>query len=197
MLPFNLEVIKRINMQKLLSYFIALFVLFFACTQSPPVEKQSDISTLTTNATTIKKEEIPTPTPIPPPSVPPGAFDKVKQAPAKDLVYPKEFKNMGIKMYSGAKMENNVVIDNNAGKFGRQTRMTCAANFEEVYDFYTNSLPKNGWEKNAKMDKSHQDEDVKYFSTNYMKDNYTLMVAITEMGAGSNVVSVSQVLKGN
>ncbi len=178
-------------MQKLFTYFIALFVLFFACTQAP--EKNDTNATANQNNTS---EGI-APTKITPvnPSKLPNNYNHVDQASQNDLTYPKEFSNMGIPQFKGAKMDNNVPIKNDVGKYARRIKMTCSGSFDEVKTFYKSQLEKNGWEQNNKMNRTGEDEDVQYFVTNFTKDNYTQMFTIIDMGA--NGVSILQILKEN
>lgn len=183
-------------MQKLILYFIALFVLFFACKQAN--SEQAATSNNPTNTSTVTKtsEKAPVPTPIPPPQTPTKApFKQVEQAPAKDLVYPKEFISFGIPQFSGATMENNTKLDNDVGKYGRRIKMNSKASFDEVMDFYAKELVQNGWVKNAKMDRLKEDEGIKFYTTNYEKDEHTLMIAITRLTP--NNISILNLLKEN
>jgi len=189
-------------MQKLLFYFIALFVLFFACSQNETTSKDKTNNQTTSitspNQRTKPADNVPVPTPIPPPQNPENDKNKgkpVPQAPKKDLKYPKEYTRLGISKFNGAEIKNNLLLDNDQGKFGRRIKMNCSAPYDEVMTFYKTSLLKNGWVKNDAMDKSHQDADVTFFATNYTKDEYTLMVSFTKLG--SNLTSVSQILKEN
>lgn len=182
-------------MQKLLFYFMALFVLFFACTQEQAAtDAQKGQIASTKNAS--DKEEIPVATPIPPPQVPANPNLKaVPQAPQEDLVYPKDYVELGVLQFKGAKMDNNLKLDNSQGKYGRRIKMTSNASYDEVFDFYKKSLEKNGWTQNEKMNKTMQDEDIKFFSTNYVKENHTLMLSLTALG--QEKVSIMQILKEN
>ncbi|MFT5168120.1 MAG: hypothetical protein ACI8P3_003359 [Saprospiraceae bacterium] len=183
-------------MQKLFLYFIALFVLFFACTPDQP-ESDTENTTLSVSANTPVAEDLPVATPIPPPDVPVQNIKAVEQAPKKDLVYPKQFLKFKIPKFTNSKVENNTMVDNSQGKYGQRVKLDCSASFEKVNDFYAKELVKNGWVKNDAMDKSFQEEDIRHFSTNYMRDEekYTLMLAITK--GGVNNVSTVLLLKEN
>ena len=191
-------------MQKLLFYFIALFVLFFACSQNETTTKDKTdnqaLSITSPDKKTKPADNIPVPTPIPPPLSPEDkkASDKpfakpVPQAPKGDLKYPKKYTELGISKFNRAEIKNNLLLDNDQGKYGQRIKMNCPASFDEVMTFYKTSLLRNGWIRNEAMDKSHQDEDVTFFATNYIKDGYTLMVSFT--GISSDLTAVSQILK--
>jgi len=184
-------------MYKLSICFLCISVLFFACTQESSTDSDGkkgfkNISPLDKDA----EKDIPVPTPIPPPNVPAAPVIKsVPQAPKKDLKYPKEFNDMGVSMYKGTSVENNVVLDNSQGKFGRRIKLSGNDSFEKVMEFYAEDLVKKGWAKDSKMDKVRRDEHVTYFSTNYTKDNYTLMHSI--MATSQGKVNITQILKEN
>ena len=180
-------------MQKLLLYFIALFVLFFACTSNNPESG-------TRNSTPATSEEgLPVSTPIPPPNMAGQNIKPIEQAPKKDLVYPKEFLKLKVPQFANAKVENNTMLDNSQGKYGQRVKLGCSTSFDKVNDFYATELVKNGWIKNDAMDKSKsfEEEDIRHFSTNYMRDEeaYTLMLNITAVG--SNNVSIVLLVKEN
>lgn len=182
-------------MQKLIFCFIALFVLFFACKQNSKQELQQESKQQISTTT----EELPVSTPIPPPQTPSQANDKpykkIDQANAKDLVYPSEFTKWGIPQFKGATMENNIMLDGPQGQYGQRIRMNCKAEFNTVMDFYTKQLGKNDWTENENMKQSKEQDDIKFYSTNYEKDNRTLMLAITQLAPGN--ISVLQILKDN
>ena len=183
-------------MQKLLLYFIALFILFFACTAD-----QTDTDGKTTapaiTAGTPVAEDLLVPTPVPPPNVPGSNIKAVEQAPKEKLVYPKDFLDFGIPKFPEAKVTNNIMLDNSQGKYGQRISLSCSAPYDKILDFYTKALEKNGWTKNAKMDKTIQDEDVRFYTTNYKTENesHTLMLALTELGPEN--ITVLQILKEN
>lgn len=193
-------------MQRLLFYFFALFVLFFACKQAN-TDTQNSVSntTTTTNNTnnstvpnTPVAESSPTLAPTPPANIPEEkdkGYKQVKQAPKSELYYPKEYTKMGVNQFSGSTVENNIFLENNKDKFGRRVKLNCPASYEEVLNFYTKSLSQNGWFKNADMDQSGGDEDIKYFSTNYKKDDFTLGFVLLKTGPNSAVVT--KILKEN
>jgi len=184
-------------MQKLALYFVALFILFYACSQD-----QSDTTTpsqpeeVTNLSSKEKANEGITATPIPAPETPESrGFKSVPQAPKKDLVYPKRFSDMGITSYKGATITNNNLLENSKGKYGQRINMRCPGTYEEVLKFYDIALAKKGWKQNKDMDKLYTDSDISHFSTNYSKDNYTLMHAVTKPGAEQ--IIVMQILKEN
>lgn len=179
-------------MQKLLFYFIALFVLFFACTQNPSEE---ETNTKVSTSATPDATEVVTPTPIPPPQKPTPDLKPIPQASQKDLVYPERFQTAGINKFKGAKITNNNILDNSQGKYGQRINMKSTAKYEDVLSFYKADLENNGWKHNTAMDNSLKDEDVIFFSTNYTKDNYTLMLSVT--GLGKDNTSVIKILKEN
>ena len=185
-------------MQKLLLYFIALFVLFFACTSNNS-ESGAGNATSAASVNASGEEGLPVSTPIPPPNTPGQDIKPVEQAPKKDLVYPKEFLKLKVPEFANAKVENNTMLENSQGKYGQRVKLGCNASYEKVNNFYATELVKNGWVKNDTMDKSKsfEEEDIRHFSTNYMRDEeaYTLMLSITAVGA--NNISILLLLKEN
>lgn len=191
-------------MQKLLSYFVALFVLFFACTQNQTetttVDKNSTNpnsapSTSVSNPQATASSEGISPTPIPAPEEPKTNIKTVPQAPKKDLKYPQRFRDEGIPQLAKSAVGNNLILENNQGKYGQRIKLTATGSHKSALDFYTKALENNGWVKNIKMDKTVNDEDVDFFSTNYSKDDYTLMLAIT--GTSNGALYIDQILKEN
>ncbi len=181
-------------MQKIIFYFFGLFVLFYACTtnQSEPQNTNAPGAVNKSNA-----DEVPVATPIPPPNLAGKSYKKVKQASSKDLVYPKRYEELGVPKFSNAKIENNIMLDNDFGKYGQRIKLACSGDYDQILDFYAEKLVENGWVKNDEMDKTLEDEDIRFFSTNYMKNGaeYTLMFSATDIG--NNKVSISQIVKEN
>jgi len=185
-------------MQKLALYFVALFILFYACSQDQsdtPSQTQQEKTKL--NAGNETKDKGIASTPIAAPKTPPESkgFKEVPQAAKKDLTYPKRFLEMGITKYKGATVTNNNLIENSRGMYGQRINMRCPGTYEEVLKNSMAALVKKGWVQNKEMDKSHEDPDVSHFSTNFTKDNYTLMHAVTR--PGSEEIMIMQILKEN
>lgn len=172
-------------MQKLAFYFVSLFILFFACTQEPN-------TTTDTGNDGIKSTPI---VPSSPASQPRNIPKPVPQAAAADLVYPKEYKEFGIPKFKNAKMENNVPLENAQGKYGRRIKLTCKGTYDEVIKFYDDALVKNGWKQNHNMDNTQDGDGLKYFSTNYVKDDFTFLLSVLD--AETEDILVNQILKQN
>ncbi len=115
----------------------------------------------------------------------------VDQRPKEDIPYPTLFSDIQVPLIDGAYVLNKKVLKNSKNKTGMQVWEKSPNSFDEVKDYYLETLTKNGWERKTDADKQSSPEQerdevpVKYFVTKFHKEiaaekkKYVLLLNVT------------------